>query len=145
MRFFAVLAAFLLLFSASGFAVIDEGTLKIYAVTTDGEGLVATLHLELEPGEGKIWSAGTPLVRTSTQNAERMAVQVAREFYPKVDSYDYKYTIDSPASVVDGPSAGAAMALLTVSSLLDRRVPANVSITGTIREDGRIGPVGGVF
>ena len=136
---------FLSVFAAVALAVESDGSMKIYAVTTDGEGLVATLHLEIEPGSGKIWSAVTPLVGTSTQNAERTAVEVAKRFYPNAMDYDYKFTIDSPASVVDGPSAGAAMALLTVSMLRDRPVPDYVSLTGTIREDGSVGPVGGVF
>ncbi len=127
------------------FAVVTEDSMKIYAVTTEGEGLIATLHLEIEPGEGKIWSAVTPLVGTSTQNAEKTAIKVARDFSNKVSSYDYKFTIDSPASVVEGPSAGAAMALLAISMLTDRNVPDNISITGTISEDGGVGPVGGVF
>src|SRR3989344_1815527 len=135
----------LLAFSAPALAVVEEGAIKIYAVTSDGEGLVASLHLQIEPGTGRVWSAVTPLVGTSTQNAERTAVSLARRFYPNVSSYDFKYSIDSPASVVDGPSAGAAMALLTISMLLDRPVPDYVSLTGTISESGRVGPVGGIF
>ncbi|HLC92364.1 MAG TPA: S16 family serine protease [archaeon] len=142
---FPLIFTLILLFSAFAFAVTENGAMKIYAVTTDGEGLVATLHLEIEPGNGTIWSAVTPLVGTSTQNAERNAVKVAKKFYPNTGLHDYKYTIDSSASVVDGPSAGAAMTLLTVSMLLERPVPDYVSITGTIREDGSVGPVGGVF
>src|SRR3989344_2588270 len=126
---FPLIFTLILLFSAFAFAVTENGAMKIYAVTTDGEGLVATLHLEIEPGNGTIWNA----------------VKVAKKFYPNTGLHDYKYTIDSSASVVDGPSAGAAMTLLTVSMLLERPVPDYVSITGTIREDGSVGPVGGVF
>lgn len=136
---------FLSIISLSAFAVQSEASMKIYAVTTDGEGLVATLYLEIEPGTGKIWSAVTPLVGTSTQNAERTAIKVAHKYYSQAGSYDYKFTIDSPASVVDGPSAGASMALLAVSSLLGKSVPNNVSMTGTISENGTVGPVGGIF
>jgi len=41
---------FLSVFAAVALAVESDGSMKIYAVTTDGEGLVATLHLEIEPG-----------------------------------------------------------------------------------------------
>ncbi|MBI4210348.1 MAG: hypothetical protein HY544_02470 [Candidatus Diapherotrites archaeon] len=135
---------FMAMLPAGAFAVLSEGSMSIYAVTTDGKGLVATLHLEIEPGNGKIWSSVTPLVGTSTQNAEKVAVSVANKLY-RNGSHDYKFTIDSPASVVEGPSAGAAMALLTASMLTDRKIPENVSVTGTISEDGRIGRVGGIF
>jgi len=139
-----LLTLFSLLFSPV-FAVIEKDSIFIYAVTTQGEGLVAELTLEIEPGEGKIWSAVSPLVGTSTQNAERTAVQVSREYFTEVDNYDFKFTISSIASVVEGPSAGAAMTLLTISMLTDRPIPDSVSITGTINEDGSIGSVGGVF
>jgi len=135
----------ILFFSSFSFAVLDKGEMQIYAVTTKGEGLVATLTLEIEPGSGKIWSAVTPLVGTSTQSAERTAVKVAEQFYPASNNYDYKFTISSIASVVEGPSAGAAMTLLTTSMLLDKPLSTEVSITGTINDDGSIGPVGGVF
>ncbi|MFA4856168.1 MAG: S16 family serine protease, partial [archaeon] len=39
----------------------------------------------------------------------------------------------------------SAMALLTVASLQNKAIPALVGMTGTISEDGTIGPVGGVF
>lgn len=136
---------FTVLLACSAFAAIPEDSMKIYAVTTDGQGLVATLHIKIEPGSGKIWSSVTPLVGTSTQNAEKTALRVAKNFSDKTGSYDYKFTIDSTASVVDGPSAGAAMALLVSSMLTDKDMPGNVSLTGTINEDGRVGPVGGVF
>ncbi|HLC79587.1 MAG TPA: S16 family serine protease [archaeon] len=143
-RFIAT-ALFLLLFVSSVSAIVQSDSMKIYAVTSEGEGLVATLDIKIEPGSGKVWSAVTPLVGTSTQNAEKTAINVAKKFYNRWDSYDYKFTINSTASVVDGPSAGAAMTLLVVSMLTDRDFPDNVSITGTITPEGRVGPVGGVF
>ncbi|HZX34190.1 MAG TPA: S16 family serine protease, partial [archaeon] len=142
---FFALFLFLALVSSTALAVTEQGSMKIYAVTTEGQGLVATLSIEIEPGTGKIWSAVTPLVGTTTQNAERTAVNVAKKFSSEVSAHDYKFTISSNASIVEGPSAGAAMTLLLVSMLSDRQPPSNVSITGTINEDGSIGAVGGVF
>tara|TARA_Y100000310_G_scaffold314911_1_gene364806 strand:+ start:2607 stop:5102 length:2496 start_codon:yes stop_codon:yes gene_type:complete len=142
---FFLAALFLILFASVSWAVLEKDSLSIYAVTTKGEGLVADLTLEIEPGTGKIWSAVTPLVGTTTQNAERTAIKVAGNFYSNTNMHDYKFTISSIASVVEGPSAGAAMTLLAVSMLTDKKLPDNVSITGTINEDGSVGPVGGVF
>ena len=142
---FFALFLFLALVSSTALAVTEQGSMKIYAVTTEGQGLVATLSIEIEPGTGKIWSAVTPLVGTTTQNAERTAVSVAKKFSREVNEHDYKFTISSNASIVEGPSAGAAMTLLLVSMLSDRHPPSNVSITGTINEDGSVGAVGGGF
>ncbi|MEM4261758.1 MAG: S16 family serine protease [Candidatus Diapherotrites archaeon] len=135
----------LLFISFNAFAVLKTGSTPIYAVTTEGQGLVATLHLEIEKGQGKIWTNVSPLVGTSTQNAEITAVNVAKKYFKDVDNYDYKFSIKSSASVVDGPSAGAAMALLVISMLTDKELPKNVSISGTITQNGQIGPVGGIY
>jgi len=45
---------------------------------------------------------------------------------------------------VDGPSAGAAMALVTLSAITGRAVDGTVAVTGEISVRGRIKPVGGV-
>lgn len=137
---------FLLLFlSINAFAVIKESHLEVLAVTSDGQGLGADMFLTTEPGKGNIWVAAEPLVGTTTQSAARTARDVAKKFAPNVDKYDYKFLIDSQASLVEGPSAGAAMTLLIISSLQDKKLPENVSITGTIDSFGNVGPVGGVF
>ncbi len=141
--FLALLSIALLCNSA--FGVIKNGTTQIYAVTTEGQGLVATLSLEIEDGSGKIWTNINPLVGTSTQNAERTAISLAKKYFKETEKYDYKFSIKSSASVVDGPSAGAAMALLAISMLTDRELPKNVSISGTITQNGQIGPVGGIY
>ncbi|RLF12883.1 MAG: hypothetical protein DRJ62_01510 [Thermoprotei archaeon] len=47
--------------------------------------------------------------------------------------------------VVDGPSAGAAVAVLASSLLLNVDLRKDVVITGTIDENGNIGRVGGIL
>ncbi|MBI5398687.1 hypothetical protein HZB03_04450, partial [Candidatus Woesearchaeota archaeon] len=60
------------------------------------------------------------------------------------DAYDFFYTIQSPAAIVGGPSAGAAIATLTVAVF--RGIPLNDSLamTGTINSGALIGPVGSI-
>lgn len=119
--------------------------MKIFAITSDGTPVVADLYLNIIPGSGEIWSNVTPLVGTTTQSAEKTAVKVARNYFSAVDEYDYLFDIDSTASAVEGPSAGAAMALLTISMLKDMSLSEEVSITGTVTDEARVGNVGGVF
>jgi len=126
-------------------AVISVGTISIYAVTSSDDALEAHLTILVKPGTGKIWSSVGPLVGTSTQHTERISVSLAKNYFDSVDSYDYHFDINSNASIVEGPSAGAAMALLLVSMLQDKPLPDYVAVTGQIAEDGTIGPVGGVF
>ncbi|MBS3060974.1 MAG: hypothetical protein J4215_00145 [Candidatus Diapherotrites archaeon] len=129
----------------SVFAVLEQNSLKIFAITDDGQGLSADLTLDVETGNGKIWTSVTPLVGTSTQNAERTAVELAKKYSSRVGQFDYKFEISSSASIVDGPSAGAATAFLVISSLNDKPISKDVGLTGTINTDGTVGPVGGVF
>lgn len=135
----------LALFSAQASGLISEAKMQIFAVTSEGNGLSADLVLKISQGTGKIWSSVDPLVGTTTQSAERVAIEVTRSYYPRVNDYDYKFEIDSNASLVEGPSAGSAMALLAITMLRDKRIPSYVGLTGTISKDGFIGPVGGIF
>lgn len=143
-RFF--FAVFLVLFlSSSALALVENQQMKVLAVTNEGKGLGADLFLEVEPGTGKVWVLAEPLVGTTTQSAAQTAVNVAKTYSSEVSKHDYKFAIQSTASVVEGPSAGAAMALLVIAAFEDKQVPQNVAMTGTIDESGAVGPVGGVF
>ncbi len=131
---------------SSVFAVIQNDQMKIFAVTTEGDAVSADLTLEIEPGDGEIWSSIDPLVGTTTQNTERIAIKLASNYFNgKINEFDYKFEIDSDASIVEGPSAGASMALLAISMLQDKPLSSKIGITGTISEQGKVGPVGGVF
>ncbi|MBM3282096.1 MAG: hypothetical protein FJY86_02020 [Candidatus Diapherotrites archaeon] len=136
----------LLLVSTTVWGALPTSSLKVFAVAPDGTVLEATLGLKTTPGNGTVWSSVSgPLVGTATQSTEKIAVKVAKNYSPDVENFDYFFSIDSEASVVDGPSAGSAMALLVVSSLRDQKIPTNVGLTGTITNTGEVGPVGGVF
>ncbi|GEM_PF-709005 len=126
-------------------AVIDHGSIKVFAVTDSGAALEATLTIAVEPGTGKIWSSVGPLIGTSTQNTEKISLEVARNYFDRTDEYDYKFDINSNATIVEGPSAGAAMSLLLISMLQGKPLPEYVSVTGSINEDATVGGVGGVF
>lgn len=136
---------FLFLCSPFAGAVIEQDKMDIYAVTSSNEALKAELIINIQPGTGKIWSSVGPLVGTSTQHTEKISVDLAKNYFDQVDQYDYLFDINSTASVVEGPSAGAAMSLLLISMLQDKDLPHYVSITGHISEGGSIGAVGGVF
>ena len=135
----------LALLMSSCFAVLEEGKIKVFAVTDNGGAMSADLSVDLKQGSGKVWTSVEPLVGTSTQSTEKIAIQVAHDYSNEVDDYDYFFNIKSNASLVEGPSAGAAMALIVISALQDKEVPDNVALTGTITAEGGVGPVGGVF
>jgi len=127
------------------FAALESDSIDVFAVTDNSKAISAELGIHLRPGTGKIWTSVEPLIGTSTQSTEKLAVEIARDYSTEVDIFDYFFEIKSNASLVEGPSAGAAMTLLLISMLQNKQVPDNVAITGTITTEGGIGPVGGVF
>jgi len=140
-----LLALFCLLVLAQA-VLAETAKASVYAIDTEGKAMSADLVLEIEKGDGEVYTNTTPLVGTTTQNAAKEAIYALAAYFPsKVKEYDFKYSIISNASLVEGPSAGAAMALLAYSLLSGKSIPAEVSITGTISRDGFVGPVGGVF
>jgi predicted S18 family serine protease len=83
-----------------------------------------------------------------TQNSERVAASVAAQLLGINDSQcDFFVKIGGDlgdAEAIDGPSAGAAMAILAISALSNATILPGLAITGTIEPDGSIGGVGGV-
>lgn len=146
MRQLLAILLFLLILTVPAHAVLPNAALKVFAVAPDGTALAAELQLKIATGTGKVWSSVSgPLVGTATQSTEKIAVKVAQNYFPDAKKYDYFFSIESNASVVDGPSAGSAMALLVVSALQEKPLPDYVALTGTITNTGEVGPVGGVF
>lgn len=135
----------LILILTNVFSYLPRSEMKIFAVTSSGEGMDANLIIEVKPGSGKIFSNVNSQIGSLTQESERNAVLATEKILPKYkDKYDYFFEIQSVASSVDGPSAGAAMSLLLVSMLSDTELSGKVSITGTITADGYVGDVGGI-
>ena len=135
-----------LLLSLNAFA--KQGHMKLLAVkeTDNGyEGGIADLYLELKSGSGRVFLETFPLTKTDTQMSTRFAKAIACDIIEKdCDSYDFFYTITADTAIIAGPSAGAALATLTVSMLEDLPLNEDYAITGTINSGGLIGPVGGL-
>ncbi|MEM2251222.1 MAG: S16 family serine protease [Candidatus Hadarchaeales archaeon] len=137
-------------------------TIPIVAVgsTDQGEfGVVCTLAVKIEPGDGYVYVGIDPtLVGFDFQDADRTAIKVAAKLAGyQLDAdgvglagYDVKFIVVGPGErvrveAIDGPSAGAATTIALLSVLENRKIKSGYAITGTIQEDGSIGPVGGVF
>ena len=83
------------------------------------------------------------LTRSDTQESIRTAYEVASRLTNKsTDSIDITYNLIADASMLQGPSAGAAFTIATIAALEDRELRQDVRITGTINNDGPIGPAG---
>jgi len=141
--------------TVSGNAQINysEAVANIVAVTSDGGGVIGTTTVEIRPGENRVLVDTNPFVETDTQQSAEIAVAVAEKYTgikPSnsdiVVSFDMSaYNATTVAQVVGGPSAGAAMTVATIAALEGKSVRKDVAMTGTINEDGSIGPVGGIL
>ncbi|MEK6920701.1 MAG: S16 family serine protease, partial [Nanoarchaeota archaeon] len=106
-------------------------------------GSTADLYLRVQEGSGGVYIDTFPLTKLDTQLSTRFAQQIACDFVEEeCAEKDFFYTIRSDATIIGGPSAGAALATLTVAMLDDHIINESVAITGTINVGGLIGPVG---
>jgi len=117
------------------------------AVDQDGRGVATTLEVQVVPGSGKaLVNIDKLLFWVDTQNSMRTARSVAENVMGMdLSGHDIVYTITANASVVEGPSAGAALTVATIAALQGRDASRDVMMTGTINNDGTIGPVGGAL
>ncbi len=122
--------------------------MKVFGVRDDEQGyigVVADLEVYSKEGSGHVFIDTTPLTEVDTQTSARLSKEVACALSEKKCSdRDFFYIIKGNFPMIGGPSAGAAMAVLTLADLMGLDVDQNVSITGTINPDGSIGGVGGV-
>jgi len=125
----------------------NQVTVKTPAVDREGNGVITELVVTAMPGTGKtLVDIDSLLFWTDTQNSIRMAKLVASEHLGvNTENYDVVYDLKAEATLIGGPSAGAALAIATVAVLEGKEVRDDVMITGSINHDGTIGPVGGVF
>ncbi len=122
-------------------------TMLVPAVNEKGAGLVTNLTVQVKPGEGRsLVDINSIFFWVDTQNSIRIAKKVAEEFTGvELSRYDIEYSIATNASAVEGPSAGAALAVTTIAALEGKRLRPDVMITGTINPDGSIGQVGEIL
>ncbi len=146
MKGFVLWAVILLVFAIP--VAAREGKMKLLAIrqAEDGfEGQAADLFLEIKPGSGRVFLDTFPLTQEDTQISTRFAKQIACDFLSvNCGTVDFFFTIRAESPIIAGPSAGAAISLLTLSVLEDVRLDPTMSITGTINSGGIIGPVGGL-
>src|SRR3989344_3838606 len=108
-------------------------SMALPAVDNEGNGVAGTLYTTVKPGTGKILVDTSKVLNyIDTQLSARTAASAAGN-YAKVNlsSLDIIYTIKVNASIIEGPSAGASMAL-SVLLALENKTADGIVITGTI-------------
>ncbi len=126
----------------------QQSKINLAAVDNRGNGVVTPLTAEVKPGDGKILINIDKLnywtdTQQSMQTARAVAERITKTDLKKVDLV-YSIKTDN-ATLVGGPSAGAALTVATIAAVQNKTLRENVMITGTIEEDGSVGKVGGII
>lgn len=123
-----------------------ETSMFVPAVDANGKGIITTITARAVPGKGDVYISVEPLISVETQQSEKTAVKIAAE-KAGVDrtKWDVFFKIVAPAESVDGPSGGAAMAVLAYAELAGKKPRRDLTVTGTIERDGIVGKIGGVL
>ena len=121
------------------------------AVTQNEVGIVLPIEVEIIPSGDGIVSIDVMNVEFETgfQDSVRTAVTVAAEYSGvSVSDKDIIIRVVNDFDVglirLDGGSAGALITGMIAAGLMDEDIDSSVLITGTIRNDGTIGNVGGL-
>ncbi len=121
-----------------------SASMLVPAVVGDGSGAI-NISLRLVPGNGGTYLSAYPQTGTSTQQSAQDAAAYAFE-KAGVSGCDAIVTIDSgSASYVEGPSAGAAMAVLAYGAATGLAPRQDAMMTGAVDRLGNVGPVGGLY
>lgn len=135
--------------TSSFFSLDGSNRVKMYlpAVDAEGNGTNTVLTVEASKGTGRtLTDIDNLLFWADTQHSIRIARRVAENITGKrTEDYDIVYTIEANASLIGGPSAGAALTIATISALNGKKLNDTTMITGTINHDGSIGPVSGIL
>jgi len=128
---------------------VYSADMTLLAVSTDNSGNLigsgAELFLNLQRGQGRLFMEAYSFTKLDTQMSTRFAKDIACDYLEKdCSNYDFFYTIKTNSAIIGGPSAGAALAFLTIAKLQNKNIPDDFSITGTINHGGLIGRVGGI-
>jgi len=135
-------------------AVVGNATVSVVAVRTIGpwwdqkmEGVVMEAEVEIRPGEGGVYVKTTPYIGIDLQSSLNNAISAVESLTGEsLKGFDVFVTIraQEEVEIVDGPSAGAPLAIAILAAVNGKKVRSDVMATGVIYPDGTIGRVGGV-
>lgn len=122
--------------------------MKLPAVSvTNNTGVSAFLDVTIIPGTGKIFAnLNNVLVSPETQHSARLAARIASNLTKtSINKVDIIYDLYADATILEGPSAGAAFTIATMAALQNRSLRQDIMVTGTVNHDGTIGPAGKIY
>lgn len=121
--------------------------MNLPAININDTGVSAKLTVSVRKGTGNIFfGIGNALTNPDTQQSARTAALYATEHEGiSLETVDIMYDIRASASMIEGPSAGAALAISTIAALKNKTISSRSMITGALNHDGTIGPSGKIL
>jgi uncharacterized protein len=142
-----ILAIFVILFAALP-SVAFAYTTQIHApavLQNEDLGVLTTIQLNITSGNGTVDIKGPSVVGSSTiASAQSAAIAAASYLGLNESKYKFTYYIENSVNV-SGPSGGLALTLLAVYALKNAQLYSNFTVTGTITNNGSVGPIGGIY
>jgi len=137
----------LLLLSAScaSAAPVSISLPAVYS-TSEGEvGVLTNLTVWATNGTGHVFVDTEPYTQVDMQGSARLSSMTAYDITGiNPETHDLFYVVRTESPVIGGPSAGAAMTVATIATLMNWTVKPGIVMTGMINPDGSIGAVGGI-
>ncbi|MFH0885457.1 MAG: S16 family serine protease [Candidatus Micrarchaeota archaeon] len=136
----------LLIISLSWAACTGNITQRVPAVVGNGGGLI-NVTISLAQGPGQVYISVFPRSGVTTQESIEQAVSYAYSLAESDEGCDVLVNFGANPSTdyIDGPSAGAALTVMTYALLANKSLRNDTVMTGTIGPSGVVGPVGGLY
>ncbi len=139
------LICIVLLLSIAGQQVLAATVVNVPAVDTSGKGILTQIEATAVSGTGEIFVDITPFISIDTQQSAKTAAEMAAQVAGvSLGRFDVFYKVNARTQTVDGPSGGAALALLAYAEFAKLQPRKDLVVTGTIERDGSIGQIGGI-
>jgi uncharacterized protein len=117
--------------------------------TTVYNGTILKITVDIRDGTGLVLANTAIPEGVDFQNSARIAARVAKDVTGvDLSNKDIIFSITTDnqnLQAVDGGSAGGAMTMLLTSAILGKPIAGHILMTGTIQQDGTIGPIGAVL
>ncbi len=143
-----ILALLIISFAA---AMECEGSvsLGLPAVSGSSEGVgggsIVPVEIRLVDGDGGAYINTEPNTDRDLQESFSIAADVARDYAHGGEECDALLSIKDNSEFVQGPSGGAAFAIMAYSLFSGRGFTHEATMTGAISEDGYVLQVGGLY
>ena len=148
MKLFLILIVILAFLSVNSVEAKEQSIPLLAVVETQngtGGGSLAEMQLRLQSGTGEVFIGTTSFAQIDTQITTKQAKEITCSLIEaECEKYDFFYTIEATSSVIKGPSAGSATAILTIATLTNQKLPEDIVLTGTLLTGGVIGDIGSV-